>query len=398
MGLELAEIFRKFSISCSNLDQARAVAAIRDCRTAELGGHLHRCNQCGHSEPLYNSCRSRHCPKCQSLERAEWVERRRAELLPVPYYHIVFTIPHELAAIALQNQKQLYEILFSASAQALLEVAADPKHLGARVGLVSVLHTWGQTLIHHPHVHCLVPGGGLSLDGASWVDCKPAFFLPVRVLSARFRTLFLDALQRISIESLVLKGSLATFSKAADHLSLIRRLRRKKWVVFIQAPFSDPGVVLEYQARYANRIALTNDRLLELDHDQVKMSFKDYSQGATRKTMKLEVAEFARRFLQHVLPRGFARIRYYGMLANRNKQGFLALGHLLLKSEPVQLDWPTNWQQRFLRLTGREPNLCGQCKLGKLTIFEQLEPLRAIRWRRAKLPPLPSISRGPPCA
>jgi hypothetical protein len=208
----------------------------------------------------------------------------------------------------------------------------------------------------------------------------------------------LDALQRISIESLVLKGSLAKFSKAASHLTLIRRLRRKKWVVFIQAPFSNPGAVLEYQAKYANRIALTNDRLMELNHDQVTMSFKDYSQGATRKTMKLEVAEFARRFLQHVLPHGFARIRYYGMLANRNKQGFLAAGHLLLKSEPVQLDLPTNWQQRFLRLTGREPDLCGKCKLGKLTIFKQLEPLRAIRWRRGKLPPLPSISRGPPCA
>lgn len=240
MGLELADIFRKYPVECSNSEQARAVAAIRDCRTAELGGHLQECNHCGHIENFYNSCRSRHCPKCQSLARAEWVEKRRAELLPIPYYHIVFTMPHELAAIALQNQKQLYELLFWTSAQALQEVAANPKYLGAQVGLVSVLHTWGQTLIHHPHVHCLVPGGGLSTDGAGWIDSKSSFFLPARVLSARYRTLFLDALQRVSVDSLTLEGKLQRYSISANFLGLLAKMRRKKWVVFIQAPFSEP--------------------------------------------------------------------------------------------------------------------------------------------------------------
>lgn len=396
MGLELAEIFRQFPVECRNSDQARAVAAIRDCRTAELGGHLQRCNQCGHSEPLYNSCRNRHCPKCQSLERAEWAERRRAELLPIPYYHVVFTMPQELAAIALQNQKLLYEILFCASAQALLEVAANPKFLGARVGLVSVLHTWSQTLIHHPHIHCLVPGGGLSLAGGEWVNCKAGFFLPVRVLSARYRTLFLASLQELKIESFILQGDLAKFSKPAKLQGLISRLHRKKWVVFIQAPYSDPDAIVQYQARYANRTALTNDRLLELEHDQVKLSWKDYRQNSARKTMSLDVLEFVRRFLQHVLPRGFARIRYYGALANRNKQAFLAAGFSLLEAEPIRLEVPKSWRQRFLQLTGREPDMCGQCRLGRLTKVKEIESLRDIRWRRARLPPLPSSTRGPP--
>ena len=396
MGLELADIFRKYSIECRNSDQARAVAAIRDCRTAELGGHLHRCNHCGHSEPFYNSCRSRHCPKCQSLERAEWADRRRAELLPIPYYHVVFTLPQELAAIALQNQKQLYDILFCTSAQALLEVAANPDFMGARIGLVSVLHTWSQTLMHHPHVHCLVPGGGISLDGANWVHCKPGFLLPVRVISARYKTLFLDALQAVRTDSLTLEGDLSKLSTPAKMENLISRLRRKKWVVFIQAPFSQPEAIIQYQATYANRTALTNDRLLDLEHDQVKLSWKDYRQNSARKTMSLDVLEFARRFLQHVLPRGFARIRYYGALANRNKQAFLATGFALLKAEPVTQEVPRSWQQRFLQLTGREPDLCRQCKLGRLTKAEEIQSLRDVRWGRARLPALLTIARGPP--
>lgn len=306
-------------------------------------------------------------------------------------------MPHELAAIALKNQKLVYEILFSASARALQEVAAEPKRLGVRVGLVSVLHTWGQTLIHHPHVHCLVPGGGISLDGKRWVDCKPGFFLPVRVLSARYRTLFLDAIERVSFASLTLTGSLAArVSTPAKLTALLGKLRRKKWVVFIQAPFSEPKAVLEYQAKYANRTALTNDRLVELEHDHITMSYKDYSEKSIRKTMKLEVAEFVRRFLQHVLPRGFARIRYYGTLANRNKLAFLTMGHSLLASKPPGLDFPTNWQQRFFQLTGREPNVCGHCKLGRLEVGKPIVSLREIRWQRARLPPLPSITRGPP--
>ena len=396
MGLELADIFRKYPVECSNSEQARAVAAIRDCRTAELGGHLQECNHCGHIENFYNSCRSRHCPKCQSLARAEWVEKRRAELLPIPYYHIVFTMPHELAAIALQNQKQLYELLFWTSAQALQEVAANPKYLGAQVGLVSVLHTWGQTLIHHPHVHCLVPGDGLSTDGAGWIDSKSSFFLPARVLSARYRTLFLDALQRVSVNSLTLEGKLQRYSISANFLGLLAKMRRKKWVVFIQAPFSEPESIVQYQARYANRTALTNDRLIELEHDQVKLSYKDYSQKSTRKEMKLEVAEFTRRFLQHILPRGFARIRYFGALANRNKQNFLTAGFLDKQVEPAATEPPKTWQQKFLKLTGREPDLCAKCRLGRVCVTRHLEPLRAIRWRRAQLPLLPSITRGPP--
>jgi Putative transposase/Transposase zinc-binding domain len=396
MGLELADIFRQYPVTCSNSEQARAVAAIRDCRTAELGGHLQKCSHCGHKVPIFNSCRSRHCPKCQCLKRAEWVERRRAELLPVAYYHIVFTMPHELAALALQNQKLIYDILFWTSAQALQDVAANPKYLGARVGLVSVIHTWGQSLIHHPHIHCLVPGGGLSIDGQNWVECKHSFFLPVRVLSTRYRTLFLDALQSTTLEKLTLEGALASLSIPANFTNLLTKLRRKKWVVFIQAPFSEPEAILRYQARYANRTALTNDRLLELEHDRVKLSYKDYSQKSIRKTMILDVAEFARRFLQHVLPRGFARIRYYGALANRNKHAFLAAGYRHKKVEPVTLGPPKSWQQQFFALTGREPDLCRKCNAGRLTVIEELEPLRAIRWRVAQLSPLPSITRGPP--
>jgi len=348
-ALEVADIFRacgpawrRAQAGHLSLGQLKVMSAIERCRTATLGGHVARCEECEHIQIAYNSCRNRHCPKCQGAAAQVWLADREAELLPVPYYHVVFTLPAPIADIAYQNKAEIYAILFRATAQTLLTIAADPKHLGARIGLTAVLHTWGSALTHHPHVHCIVPGGGLSLDGQHWVSCRPGFFLPARVLSRLFR--------RLVLEQLVAAHEAGRLHFFADHAPLAERhafaaylapLRKVEWVVYAKRPFAGPQAVLAYLSRYTHRVAIANSRLLAVDDNGVTFTWKDYrAKGRQRhKTMTLASDEFIRRFLIHVLPSGFHRIRHYGLFANGGRAENLARVRNLL-AVPTPQDEP----------------------------------------------------------
>jgi Putative transposase/Transposase zinc-binding domain len=332
-ALEVADIFRRHGepyrqTHAGHLGRTerRIMGAIEACRTAALGGHIERCTECGLVRIAYNSCRNRHCPKCQGPARAGWLAERQAELLPVPYFHVVFTLPPAAAEIAFQNKATVYAILFKAAAETLNTIAADPRHLGAEIGFVAVLHTWGQNLQHHPHVHCLVPGGGLSLDGNRWVRCRPGFFLAVRVLSRLFRRLFLEKL-RCAFETgkLAFFGALAQLADGPVFARCLAQLRRVEWVVYAKQPFAGPAVVLAYLGRYTHRVAIANSRLIALTDGQVSFRWRDYRHHDTNKVMTLPADEFIHRFLLHALPDGFHRIRHYGFLANRHRADKLAL-------------------------------------------------------------------------
>ena len=340
--LEVADVFRTFEQEffarwghVLRPHQKKAFENIRDCRTAALGGHvelLEQCDACGHLAISYNSCRDRHCPKCQAMARAKWLAARQTELLPVPYFHVVFTLPEEIGKLALQNAREIYSILFRAASETLLTIAADPKRLGASIGCLTVLHTWGQNLHLHPHLHCVVPGGGLNPDNTRWIGCrKPSFFLPVQVLSSRFRNLFLAYLQKAFQERrLSFHGEMAGLSKAAAFGALCGRMRRIKWVVFVKPPFGGPEQVLKYLARYTHRVAISNSRLVSMEARCVTFRWKDYADRNQTKEMKLDAVEFIRRFLLHILPSGFVRIRQFGFLANRARGKKLALCRSLL--------------------------------------------------------------------
>jgi hypothetical protein len=339
-SLEVADIFRahgpawhQANAGHVSLGQLKVMAAIERCRTAALGGHVAACEDCGHIHIAYNSCRNRHCPKCQGAAARDWLADREAELLPVGYFHLVFTLPGQITDIAYQNKRVIYDRLFKASAETMLTIAADPKHLGARIGITAVLHSWGSAMTHHPHVHMIVPGGGLSPDGKAWLSCRPRFFLPVRVLSRLFRRLFLEAL-RAAHEA----GHLRFFN---DHAALadgaafqryLEPLRKAEWVVYAKEPFGGPEAVLAYLSRYTHRVAISNQRLVSADEYGVTFKWKDYRlNGSARyKTMTLPTHEFIRRFLIHVLPKGFHRIRHYGLLANGNRAANLARARSLL--------------------------------------------------------------------
>ncbi len=311
-----------------SLAQRRVMTAIEICRTEALGGHVERCDDCAHMRVAYNSCRNRHCPKCQWSAAQRWMEARAAELLPVPYYHVVFTLPAALAAIAFQNKARVYGLLFQAAAETLTTIAGDARHLGAEIGLTAVLHTWGQNLDHHPHVHCIVPGGGLSSDRECWVACRPGFFLPVRVLSRLFRRLFLEGLaSAFDAGQLQFFGELIALKERGAFLAYLAPCRRQEWVVYAKQPFAGPAQVLAYLARYTHRVAIGNSRLVELTDERVSFRWKDYrANGCTKgKVMTLAVGEFMRRFLMHVLPDGFHRIRHYGLFANGRRVENLAL-------------------------------------------------------------------------
>ena len=339
--LEVADVFRAhgpaFRIAQAghlSLGQLKVMSAIEACRTAELGGHVERCEDCAHVRIAYNSCRNRHCPKCQGAAAQRWLEAREAELLPLAYYHVVFTLPAQIADIAFHNKAVVYDILFKAASETLLTIAADPKHLGARIGLTAVLHTWGSALTHHPHVHCIVPGGGLSPDGQRWISCRPRFFLPVRVLSRLFRRLFLDRLAEAHAEGrLVFFGELAGLADRAAFTARLSPLRRAEWVVYAKRPFAGPESVLAYLARYTHRVAISNSRLISMDDKGVTFRWKDYRQDgqARQKLMTLAPGEFIRRFLIHVLPTGFHRIRHYGLFANTTRAANLAKARALLQ-------------------------------------------------------------------
>ncbi|MDQ2763374.1 MAG: IS91 family transposase [Pseudomonadota bacterium] len=338
------EAYRRAHAGHLSLGQLKVMSAIETCRTSSMGGHVQRCDDCGHMEIAYNSCRNRHCPKCQGAAAKAWLADREAYLLPVPYYHVVFTLPAQVAAIAYQNKAVVYDLLFKTAAEILLTIAADPKHLGARLGLTAVLHTWGSALTHHPHVHCIVPGGGLSADGERWVACRPGFFLPVRVLSRLFRRLFLEGLQRAHASGkLAFFNDLATLADAAAFSAHLVPLRRAEWVVYAKRPFGGPEAVLAYLARYTHRVAIANSRLISLDDRGVTFRWKDYRArgGAVGqewvKTMTLPAFEFLRRFLLHVLPDGFHRIRHYGFLASARRVANVArIRSLLGKGAPEE--------------------------------------------------------------
>lgn len=316
------EAFRRAHAGRLSLGQLKVMSAIEACRTAELGGHVARCDGCERLAVSYNSCRNRHCPKCQGAAARAWLADREADLLPAAYFHVVFTLPSQIAAVAFQNKAVVYNLLFKAAAETLQTIAADPKHLGARIGLVAVLHTWGSALTHHPHVHCIVPGGGLSADGQRWIACRKGFFLPVRVLSRLFRRLFLEKLTAAHARGrLSFFGDLAHLAAPEAFAAHLAPLRRSEWVVYAKPPFGGPAAVLAYLARYTHRVAIANSRLVSLDDHAVRFRWKDYrtadpATGAVKiATMTLSPDEFIRRFLMHVLPTGFHRIRHYGLLA-----------------------------------------------------------------------------------
>ena len=325
------EAYRRAHAGHLSLSQLKVMSAIEACRTARMGGHVSRCDDCGHLAVAYNSCRNRHCPKCQGAAARAWLENREADLLPVAYYHVVFTLPAAIGAIAFQNKAFVYDLLFKTAAETLLTIAADPKHLGARIGVTAVLHTWGSALTHHPHVHCIVPGGGLSPDGR-WVACRPKFFLPVRVLSRLFRRLFLDRLaQAHAAGKLAFFNDLAPLANCAAFKAHLAPLRRAEWVVYAKRPFGGPEAVLAYLARYTHRVAIANSRLIALDDNSVIFRWKDYRARAAagddawmKKSMTLPAFEFLRRFLLHVLPDGFHRIRHYGFLASGRRVANIA--------------------------------------------------------------------------
>ena len=338
VALEVADVFRRHGEAFRHAHaghlgrvERRVMGAVTVCRTAALGGHVEQCDDCGAIRIAYNSCRNRHCPKCQGAARVAWLADRQSELLPGPYFHVVFTLPAPAGEIAFQNKAIVYAILFRTAAETLTTIAADPKHLGAQLGITAVLHTWGQTLQHHPHIHCLVTGGGPSLDGSRWVACSARFFLPVRVLSRLFRRLFLQALQRaFDTGKLHFFGKLAGFAEPKAFTKHLDRLRRVDWVVYAKPPFAGPERVLAYLARYTHRVAIANSRLLSLDDHNVRFSWKDYRQNGQRKVMTIGIAEFIRRFLLHTLPDGFHRIRHYGFLANGERSANIALCRRLL--------------------------------------------------------------------
>jgi hypothetical protein len=344
-ALEVADIFRghgpawrKANAGHVSLGQLKVMSAIESCRTAALGGHVARCEDCAHTQIAYNSCRNRHCPKCQGAAAKQWLAERSAELLPVPYYHVVFTLPAPIADIAYHNKAVIYDLLFKASAETLITIAADPRHLGARVGVTSVLHTWGSAMTHHPHVHMIVPGGGISLDGERWVSCRPAFFLPVRVLSRLFRRLFLQKLAAThAVGRLHFFGDHAPLVDAQAFAAYLTPLRKAEWVVYSKPPFGGPEAVLTYLSRYTHRVAIANSRLIARDEQGVTLKWKDYrTEGRDRyKVMTLATDEFIRRFLIHVLPHGFHRIRHYGLFASGSRAENIARAcELLVTAKP----------------------------------------------------------------
>jgi hypothetical protein len=344
--LEVADIFRasgadfrRHQVGHLSLGQLKVMSAIERCRTAALGGHVARCDKCAEIHIAYNSCRNRHCPKCQGAAALAWLDARQAELLAVAYYHVVFTLPAPIADIAYQNKAIIYGILFKAAAETLITIAQDPKHLGVRIGLTAVLHTWGSAMTHHPHVHCIVPGGGISPDGKEWIACRPGFFLPVRVLSRLFRRLFLDKLKAAhDAGRLKFYGDHAGLADPAAFAAYLAPLRKIEWVVYAKPPFAGPEAVLSYLSRYTHRVAISNSRLVAFDGDSVTFKWKDYrAKGRDRqKLMTLDTAEFIRRFLLHVLPHGFHRIRHYGLFANGHRVENLGLARELLDMPPRQ--------------------------------------------------------------
>jgi hypothetical protein len=382
-ALEVADIFRGHGAAWRDanrghvsLDQLKVMNAIESCRTAALGGHVARCEDCAHTAIAYNSCRNRHCPKCQGAAAREWMAAREAELLPVSYFHVVFTLPSAISDIAYQNKAVIYDLLFKASSETMLTIATDPRHLGARIGITSVLHTWGSAMTHHPHIHMIVPGGGLANDGSHWISCKPNFLLPVRVLSKLFRRLMLKRLTAAhAAGQLQFFGAHAHLVDAKAFAAFLAPIRKKRWFVYSKRPFAGPKAVLAYLSRYTHRVAISNRRLIAFDGRQVTFKVKDYRiEGPGRyTTMTLDVDEFIRRFLIHVLPKGFHRIRHYGLLAGSNRAETIADVRELLNLDPSAAEETATEETSETdpaQLLARPCPCCG----GRMFIIETFDP------------------------
>jgi hypothetical protein len=375
--LEVADVFREhreeflkqWGPTLSSA-QRKALRDIGACRTAALGGHVEECDQCAHRLIAYNSCRNRHCPKCQSKARDRWLAERAKELLPVPYCHVVFTIPEQLAPLALQNQRVCYALLFRAVSETLQQIAADSRHLGAKIGVLAVLHTWSQSLMHHPHIHCVVPAGGLSPDGSRWIACRPKFFLPVRVLSRMFRGKLLALLREAFAEGkLEFFGQLADLAEPARFDAWLRQCKKTEWVVYAKPPFGGPEHVLKYLARYTHRVAISSNRLLSLDNGRVTFRWRDSRHGNRTKSMTLDAVEFIRRFLMHILPSKFVKIRHFGFLANRNRSSALALCRERLNASSPAPDPVAILSREQQSAVERR---CPVCHVGVLRVVEWL--------------------------
>jgi hypothetical protein len=389
-ALELADILRAYTPAfldaygdTASPEQRRVLRDLVRCRTAALGGHVEACDGCGHQRIAYNSCRNRHCPKCQAAARAAWLAERAAELLPTEYFHVVFTLPADLGPVALQNPRLVYGTLLQASAQSLLQLARDPQHLGADIGFLAVLHTWGQNLHLHPHVHCVVPGGGIALAGDRWCACRPGFFLPVRLLSRLFRGKFLDLLRRAYDRGLLgFHGQQQHLADSRAFRALLEGCWQTEWVVYAKPPFGGPAQVLKYLARYTHRVAISNQRLVTVEADQVFFRWKDYAHGNQSKVMALGAVEFIRRFLQHVVPPGFVRIRHYGLLANHTRAENLARCRALLALGPGsavgEAAPPPEPSPSKPAVADAEPRArCPSCGQGHMVIVSKLEPVRS---------------------
>ncbi len=379
--LEVADIFdrhgaawRRANAGHVSLGQLQVMSAIESCRTAALGGHVARCEDCAHHRIAYNSCRNRHCPKCQGAAAREWLAAREADLLPVPYFHLVFTLPAEIGDIAYQNKAVIYDLLFKASSETLLTIAADPKYLGARIGITAVLHTWGSAMTHHPHVHMIVPGGGISLDGSKWVACKPSFFVPVRVLSKLFRRLMLEKLAAAhAAGKLRFFGQHADLVDAGAFAAFLAPLQTTRWFVYCKRPFAGPQAVLAYLSRYTHRVAIANSRLIAADAKGVAFKWKDYRfEGRERyKTMTLAPHEFIRRFLSHVLPKGLHRIRHYGLFASAAHQASIARVRELLPAPELPTAPDATTKATAVAPTDHRPP-CPCCG-GRMIVVETFE-------------------------
>jgi hypothetical protein len=382
--LELADIVRAHGAAYEQAHvlcraQRRALRAIATCRTAALGGHRAVCGACGAERITYNSCRNRHCPKCQRVPTERWLVARRREVLPIPYFHVVFTLPHELNPLAQSHPRLIYRLLFQAASSTLLRFGHDPRHLGGTLGVIAVLHTWGQNLGQHVHVHCLVTGGALAADGSRWLPARPGFLFPVRALTKVFRGRYLAGLQHAFARGeLHLTGSLAPWAEPAAFATWLTVLRHHAWVVYCQPPFAGPAGVLAYLGRYTHRVALSNDRLVALDGHRVRFRWRDYADGDRLKVMELDAAEFLRRFLLHVVPDGFVRIRHFGLLANRHRAANVARCRTLLAQTPLPpREPPESVRAIMLRVTGIDIAHCPICHGGTLQPVERLQPIPA---------------------
>jgi hypothetical protein len=369
--IELQDIFEKYGESYRAThklppDHQKAIHCIESCRTASMGGHIDECDECGYSKISYNSCRNRHCPKCQTLTKERWIEDRKQDLMPVQYFHVVFTIPDIINPVALQNQKIVYSLLFKSVAETLLELAYDKKYLGAQIGFTSILHTWGQNLMHHPHIHCIVPGGGLS-ECNNWVNSRKKFFIPVKVLSRKFRGKFLYYLKK-AFQDGILKffGTIEYLKFEQDFQSMINTVYSAEWVVYCKEPFKGPEHVVEYLGRYTHRVAISNNRIITAEDGKVSFKWRDYRDGNKEKLMTLSAAEFIRRFLMHVLPNRFVKIRHYGLLGNRNRKTKLKLSKRLTGAKLTKLDSKKTVEEMMLKLTGRDITKCPCCGCGRL--------------------------------